>query len=349
MAALLAAVAATVLPMQSAAAAPRITASKTTNLNPAGETIRVQGSGFDENKGIYLALCIKAPKATMAPGPCGGGGVLLDGSDGSSQWISSNPPTYGEGIAVPYGPGGSFDLTIRVSAVIQPATATRPAIDCRAVACWITTRSDHTRSTDRSQDQFIPVTFAGPPPTTTPPHTTPPTTKPPTTPTKPANPATPNNPKTPSNPSGNAANPGQGGSASGPATGSDQATPPPSGGNGDVNSGDAAATDGVADDGTPVTIPSSLFGEDGDPDTPGVTVQGDSESNDTAGTAGATAEAGQHEIALAADSSTGNSSVLVFVLLGLAICAAGAGGGFFWWRRNAGASSSTTDPPVDDR
>jgi hypothetical protein len=34
-------------------------------------------------------------------------------------------------------------------------------VDCRAVACAVYTRNDHTASADRVQDLYIPVGFAG--------------------------------------------------------------------------------------------------------------------------------------------------------------------------------------------
>lgn len=134
-----------------------------------GQSITVSGAGFDENKGIYIALCA-IPPANHAPSPCGGG-QDRDGGAGVSTWISSNPPAYAEGIPDPYGPGGSFTTAFAVSPMISPT------IDCRVVACAIVTRNDHTRSSDRSQDLFVPVTFA--PPGTDP--TVPPSTEPPVT------------------------------------------------------------------------------------------------------------------------------------------------------------------------
>ncbi len=128
-----------------------LAASQTQDISPSGATVTVTGSGYDPNKGIYVAFCL-IPPTNQQPTPCGGG-VDTTGASGSSQWISSNAPAYGEGLATLYGPGGTFSLDIAVSPQISPS------IDCRRVRCAIVTRNDHTRTSDRGQDIFLPVTF----------------------------------------------------------------------------------------------------------------------------------------------------------------------------------------------
>jgi hypothetical protein len=113
-------------------------------------TLQVSGTGFDESKGIYVAFCVQPP-AGEPPSPCGGG-VDTTGEAGASAWVSSNPPPYGEDLAVPYGPDGSFVVRIK-------ATPRIGDVDCREVVCGVATRADHTRGTDRTQDVFIPITF----------------------------------------------------------------------------------------------------------------------------------------------------------------------------------------------
>jgi hypothetical protein len=146
-----------------AAAAPAISVSQHTGLAPAGETITVSGSGFDITKGIYVAVCVDNGPGQV-PTPCLGGADTSGGSGGSA-WVSSNPPNYGTGLATPYGPGGSFTVTLSVVAA-DPVTGT----DCTKVACAVVTRADHTRTADRSQDARVPLTFgspAAPPPAPT--------------------------------------------------------------------------------------------------------------------------------------------------------------------------------------
>lgn len=127
--------------------------SATKDLDARGETVTVTGQGYDAFKGIYVAFC-KEPAANRVPTPCGGG-ATTEGSTGASQWISSNPPPYGRGLSIAYGPDGSFTTTLHVGAKLADT------VDCRDVRCVVVTRNDHTRSTDRSQDVFVPVTFAG--------------------------------------------------------------------------------------------------------------------------------------------------------------------------------------------
>ena len=128
-----------------------VTVSQSSELQP-GQTIVVNGVGFDMNKGVYVGLCI-VPPAGAAPSPCAGG-EDRSGSSGASAWFSSNPPSYATNIAEPYAQGGSFSTQLTVSPELGGG------LDCRQVQCAIATRNDHTRSTDRSQDLFIPVTFA---------------------------------------------------------------------------------------------------------------------------------------------------------------------------------------------
>ncbi len=145
-------------------------------LPAGGGQVGVAGSGYDVNKGIYVALCVVTPPDSP-PSPCGGG-IDQTGETGASAWISSNPPSYGEGLAVPYGAGGSFSVNVTVAPVIADG------FDCRQIQCAIVSRNDHTRTGDRTQDIFVPVTFAAgqaPPPVTAPPTTAPATTAPPTT------------------------------------------------------------------------------------------------------------------------------------------------------------------------
>ncbi|MFV2021328.1 hypothetical protein [Micromonospora sp. LOL_023] len=140
------------------AAGQRLTVAKSTGVSRSGETVTVTGTGYDTNKGIYVAFCVDNGAGT-APSPCGGG-VDTSGTGGSSHWISSNPPSYGEGLAVPYGTGGSFQVSI-------PLVTNIGAVDCTVRTCSVMTRADHTRTGDRSQDVRIPITFAAAAPAAT--------------------------------------------------------------------------------------------------------------------------------------------------------------------------------------
>lgn len=128
-----------------------LTVSKTEGISPAGETVTVTGTGYDENKGIYVAYCVDNGPG-VPPSPCGGGADTT-GSLGASHWISSNPPSYAEGLTEPYLPGGAFSVTLNLTPTINE-------IDCTTVICAVVTRADHTRSADRSQDVRVPIRFA---------------------------------------------------------------------------------------------------------------------------------------------------------------------------------------------
>jgi hypothetical protein len=128
--------------------------SKTTGVK-SGDSLVVTGQHYDETIGIYVAFCKVVPSGQL-PTPCGGGADKTGGT-GASEWISSNPPTYGIGLAKPYLPGGRFSVTVKVSPLINVPNG--KALDCRKIKCAIYTRADHTRGDDRSYDLAVPITF----------------------------------------------------------------------------------------------------------------------------------------------------------------------------------------------
>ncbi|KOX11770.1 hypothetical protein ACWD6L_19140 [Micromonospora profundi] len=131
-----------------------LTATPSTGVSRAGATVTVSGSGYDTTKGIYVGYCVDNG-AGKTPTPCGGG-ADTSGSLGASHWISSNPPSYAEDLTTPYGSGGSFRVTVKITPTIGD-------VDCTVRRCVVATRADHTRPADRSQDVRVPVTFAAAP------------------------------------------------------------------------------------------------------------------------------------------------------------------------------------------
>ncbi|NEA98234.1 hypothetical protein G3I78_03940 [Streptomyces sp. SID13726] len=117
----------------------------------------VSGSGYNTEKGIYVAFCVDNG-AGKTPTPCIGG-VDMSGESGASQWISSNPPSYGEGLAKPYG-GSGHKGTFSVKLTVRAKDANTDCTES-GVKCAVITRNDHTRGGDQSQTVRIPVTFAG--------------------------------------------------------------------------------------------------------------------------------------------------------------------------------------------
>ncbi|MEV6409735.1 hypothetical protein AB0M58_43695 [Streptomyces bobili] len=133
----------------------KLTVSASSGLAAAGETVTVTGSGYNTEKGIYVAFCVDNG-AGKTPTPCVGG-VDMSGESGASVWVSSNPPSYGKGLAKPYG-GSGHKGTFSVSLKVRAKDANT---DCTAagVTCAVITRNDHTRGGDQSQTVRIPVTF----------------------------------------------------------------------------------------------------------------------------------------------------------------------------------------------
>ena len=130
-----------------------VTVSSATDLDPAGAEVTVDGTGFDPSAGVYVALC-RVPAANGVPTPCASGAS-------SSAWFSSDPPDYGDGLAVPVGEDGDFTATLTLDAVIDDTT------DCRLDPCAVTVRRDDTAADDRTSDLFVPVTFLADSPATT--------------------------------------------------------------------------------------------------------------------------------------------------------------------------------------
>ena len=124
--------------------------SRAQQLPASGANVTVVGRGYDETVGIYVALCV-IPKPKQLPSPCGGGADKA-GATGASVWVSSNPPPYGVGLAVPFGIDGKFKISLKIGPRIGKK-------DCRHIKCAIVTRADHTNPDFRGADVFIPVSF----------------------------------------------------------------------------------------------------------------------------------------------------------------------------------------------
>lgn len=130
---------------------PALEVSKTTDLDPEGELVTITGSGYDESKGIYVALCV-IPEEGQPPTPCVGE-VSMTGDTTQQAWITSNPLPGTEGIVTPFGPGGTFEVELEIIAADD-------STNCLEVDCAIVSRADHRFPGDRSQDVIVPVTWA---------------------------------------------------------------------------------------------------------------------------------------------------------------------------------------------
>lgn len=128
-----------------------LAASASRNLNPKGQWVTITGNRYDETVGIYVTYCVVVPKEEL-PSPCGAG-IDVTGTTHTSVWVSSNPPFFAKPVVTPYGIGGTFKVKVRINKMAGD-------FDCTKVKCAITTRSDHLNTDNRTNDVFIPITFA---------------------------------------------------------------------------------------------------------------------------------------------------------------------------------------------
>ncbi|CAN5285902.1 hypothetical protein BH09ACT3_BH09ACT3_12260 [soil metagenome] len=128
----------------------------------AGRRIIVTGSGYDPSRGIYVAIC-KVPAAGEKPGPCLGGIPEGDGqvAAGSIDYTPSN--WINDDWAWKLLGARSYDDLEKGSftAYLEVGEPVSDVLDCTVDACGIFTRNDHTALTDRVQDLYLPVGFAG--------------------------------------------------------------------------------------------------------------------------------------------------------------------------------------------
>ncbi|GAA4034107.1 hypothetical protein GCM10022247_68980 [Allokutzneria multivorans] len=129
-----------------------LSADNATGLDPAGATVTITGSGYDDPNGYYLALCQVPDDYSYGarPAPCLGGNGQGSEQIGPSSWVTNAFPANGKSVFSIS--GGSFTAKIRV-------TEAGPGLDCSQVTCAIISRRDHNASADRFYDVFIPVSF----------------------------------------------------------------------------------------------------------------------------------------------------------------------------------------------
>ena len=129
-----------------------------------GDHLVVAGAGYDQGRGIYVAICRIPGDPTERPTPCLGGipetdedtaPIAGDIEWAPSNWISDDWAWKLFG-ARPFDDQESGTFT---AYLLVPAAADEN-VDCRVDACAIYTRNDHTALSDRVQDLGIPVAFA---------------------------------------------------------------------------------------------------------------------------------------------------------------------------------------------
>jgi len=116
---------------------PTLTVSKTTGLNPDGETVTVSGAGYNPAQAIYVIVCKDVPLSEVNfafAGPCTAGSKQIGASTSSS--------------ATKFTAAGSFSVTMDVSKNV--------AFDSGSA---IYTLANHTAMGDRSQDAKQAISF----------------------------------------------------------------------------------------------------------------------------------------------------------------------------------------------
>ena len=116
---------------------PKVTVSKTEELNPEGETVTVDGTGFRPGQGVYVALTAAERSADSFP-EHHTGAVWLRGADAPGD----------EGI---------FSTEVEVSGAYDAEETT---YDCVETRCYIAVFNDHTDIGNRDQDVWTPISFA---------------------------------------------------------------------------------------------------------------------------------------------------------------------------------------------
>src|SRR6478752_659631 len=135
----------------------------TTNLAASNATIKVAGSGFDTDHGLYVAVCVGsggAPDLTKCVG-----GAIPDANP-SKGWAHITKDGRGPGgVLSSWQPGGSFAVTLALP------SATAGTVNCVTSKCSLYTASDD--DSIRTEDNAVPVTFAAPTSSSSPPPTPP--------------------------------------------------------------------------------------------------------------------------------------------------------------------------------
>ncbi|MEV8337026.1 hypothetical protein [Leucobacter sp. NPDC077196] len=125
-----------------------------------GDSLRIEGSGFDVGIGIYVAVCAVPASSEVKPGPCLGGipegaeSGAVDDAQLTSAWVT-NDWAWRSFATHQYSDAseGRFAVTLTVP---EPSS---DGLDCREVQCAVATRADHTAGADRVQDMLLPVAY----------------------------------------------------------------------------------------------------------------------------------------------------------------------------------------------
>ena len=134
---LIAALVASVLVPTSAQAAQATLVANLSDIAASGATVPLLLSNAPAGSGYYIQECIQ-PAAGVRPSVC---------NDAAQLWISNSPgASYALSAVILFKPSANF-------------TSKTSAVDCFISKCGVFLRYDHTKPTDTSEDQFLPISF----------------------------------------------------------------------------------------------------------------------------------------------------------------------------------------------
>jgi hypothetical protein len=128
-----------------------------------GDQLVVSGAGYDESRGIYVAICKIPADAATKPGPCIGGVPAQEAQSvdaGTVQYAASN--WINDDWAWKLFGARSYDSAKlgTFTAYVEVGEPVDSKLDCTVESCGLYTRNDHTALSDRVQDLYLPVGFA---------------------------------------------------------------------------------------------------------------------------------------------------------------------------------------------
>jgi hypothetical protein len=112
-----------------------------TNLNPNGSLINGGFTNFPTKSGLYVSQCLAPAVSGERPTNCA---QLL--------WVTPTATAGTPGMALPTGP---ISFTLKSS-----IKGNSGDIDCSVSQCGLFFRLDHLATTDKSEDTYLPITFA---------------------------------------------------------------------------------------------------------------------------------------------------------------------------------------------
>ncbi|QVQ54197.1 HtaA domain-containing protein [Spiractinospora alimapuensis] len=131
---------------------PSVELSKSTDLDPEGETVEVTGTGFAPDQGVYAMLTATLPEEGEAPS---------GQAPGAAQaWIRADAIDDDGTFTAEIEVVGSYTLGDGDDEEGEDGAEDQEVVDCLEDQCYVLVANDHTAITDRSQDVATPVSFA---------------------------------------------------------------------------------------------------------------------------------------------------------------------------------------------